>query len=111
MQVARVIGGAGTGKTRMMLDIAEKAMDRPEVAGNPFAIGFSSFTRAARSEAASRAASAWGMKQGDLERHGWFRTAHSVAYKQLGIQKGEVLGGGKEDDKWVSEALGSDVQC
>jgi len=111
MQVARVIGGAGTGKTRMMLDIAEKAMDRPEVAGNPFAIGFSSFTRAARSEAASRAASAWGMKQGDLERHGWFRTAHSVAYKQLGIQKGEVLGGSKEDDKWVSEALGSDVQC
>ena len=110
MQVARVIGGAGTGKTRSMLDIAEKAMDRPEVAGNPFAIGFSSFTRAARSEAASRAAAAWGMRQGDLEHHGWFRTAHSVAYKQLGIQKGEVLGGGGEDDKWVSEALGSDVQ-
>lgn len=111
MQAARVIGGAGTGKTRMMLDIAEKAMDRPEVAGNPFAIGFSSFTRAARAEAASRASSAWGIPQADLEKRGWFRTAHSVAYKQLGIEPGEVLAGGKEDDKWVSEALGSDVQA
>lgn len=110
MQPARVIGGAGTGKTRMMLGIAEKAMERPEVAGNPFAIGFSSFTRAARMEASGRAAAAWGIKQADLERDGWFRTVHSVAYRVLGVSKGEVLGGGKEDDKWVSEALGSDVQ-
>jgi DNA helicase-2/ATP-dependent DNA helicase PcrA len=108
---ARVIGGAGTGKTRMMMEIAEKAMERPEVGGNPFAIGFSSFTRAARAEAASRAAAAWGMKQADLERHGWFKTCHSVAYRVLGVSKGEILGGGKEDDKWVSEALGSDVQA
>jgi superfamily I DNA/RNA helicase len=111
MQVARVIGGAGTGKTRMMLEIAEKAMERPEVAGNPFAIGFSSFTRAARMEAAGRASAAWGMRQSDLERHGWFKTVHSVAYRVLGVSKGEVLGGGPEDDRWVSEALGSDVQC
>lgn len=111
MQAARVIGGAGTGKTRMMLGIAEKAMERPEVAGNPFAIGFSSFTRAARMEASGRAAAAWGVKQADLERQGWFRTCHSVAYRVLGVGKGEVLGGGKEDDKWVSEALGSDVEA
>ena len=94
-----------------MLQIAEKALERPEVAGNPFAIGFSSFTRAARAEAASRASSAWGIPQADLEKRGWFRTAHSVAYKQLGIEPGEVLGGGKEDDLWVSNALGSDVQA
>lgn len=111
MQAARVIGGAGTGKTSMMIGIMEKAMDRPEVAGNPFALGFSSFTRAARSEAAGRASAAWGVNQGDLERKGWFRTCHSVAYRVLGVSKGEVLGGGKEDDKWVSEALGSDVQA
>lgn len=111
MQAARVIGGAGTGKTRMMLGIAEKAMERPEVANNPFAIGFSSFTRAARMEASGRAAAAWGIKQSDLERDGWFRTVHSVAYRVLGVAKGEILGGSKEDDKWVSEALGSDVQA
>jgi superfamily I DNA/RNA helicase len=111
IQAARVIGGAGTGKTTMMMEIAEKALERPETGGNPFAIGFSSFTRAARSEAAGRAAAAWGMSQGELESHGWFKTCHSVAYKQLGVTKAEVLGGGDENDRWISEALGSDVQC
>lgn len=111
LQAARAIGGAGTGKTTMMISIMEKAMDRPEVAGNPFALGFSSFTRAARAEASGRAAAAWNVPQADLERAGWFRTAHSVAYRVLGLSKGEVLGGSKEDDKWVSEALGSDVQA
>ena len=109
LKALRAVGSAGTGKTRLMIDTACKALERPETRGNPMAIGFSSFTRAARSEAAGRAAEAWGMQQSELERFGWFRTAHSVAYRQLGIAKGEVLGGSKADDKWVSEALGSDV--
>ena len=109
MQTARVIGGAGTGKTTMMIQIMEKAMERPEVAGNPYALGFSSFTRAARSEAASRAGAAWGISPNDLSGVGWFRTAHSVAYRVLGIGKGEILSGSKDDDRWVSEAVGSDV--
>lgn len=70
VQCARVIGGAGTGKTSMMLDIMEKAMERPEVARNPYALGFSSFTRAARSEAASRAAAAWGVGADDFRGRG-----------------------------------------
>lgn len=109
LQAARKVGGAGTGKTSAAIDILQKALDRPETGGNPFALGFSSFTRAARSEAAGRAAAAWRIPQADLERHGWFKTAHSVAYQAIGVSKGEVLGGGKEDDKWISEALGSDV--
>ena len=109
IQAARDIGGAGTGKTTRAIGILEKALDRPEVAGNPFVLGFSSFTRAARQEAAGRAAVAWGMNPADLERHGWFKTCHSVAYRVLGVSRGEIIGGGKEDDKWVSEALGSDV--
>ena len=109
VQEARVIGGAGTGKTTMMIDIMEKAMERPEVARNPYALGFSSFTRAARAEAANRAGAAWGISPDDLAGAGWFRTAHSVAYRVLGIGKGEILSGSKEDDRWVSEAVGSDV--
>lgn len=109
VQEARVIGGAGTGKTTMMIDIMEKAMERPEVARNPYALGFSSFTRAARAEAANRAGSAWGVSPDDLAGAGWFRTAHSVAYRVLGVGKGEILSGSKEDDRWVSEAVGSDV--
>lgn len=108
-QAARAIGGAGTGKTRQAIEILQKAMERPEVAGNPFALGFSSFTRAARTTAAARAAEAWGVPQTDLERLGWFKTAHAVAYRVIGVQKGEVLGSSREDDKWISEALGSDV--
>lgn len=109
VQEARVIGGAGTGKTTMMIDIMEKAMERPEVARNPYALGFSSFTRAARAEAASRAGVAWGVSPDDLAGAGWFRTAHSVAYRVLGVGNGEILSGSKEDDRWVSEAVGSDV--
>ena len=109
VRLKRIIGGAGTGKTTLMVQSLCRAMERPEVGGNPFALGFSSFTRAARGEAAKRAGAAWGMDPSVLEREGWFRTAHSVAYRQLGVQRGEVIAGGKEDDKWVSNALGSEV--
>ena len=109
LKIKEVIGGAGTGKTTMMVGVLCKALERPEVGGNPFALGYSSFTRVARSAAAKKAGAAWGMDPSVLEREGWFRTAHSVAYRQLGIQRGEVIAGGKADDRWVSEALGSDV--
>ena len=111
VRLKRIIGGAGTGKTTLMVQSLCRAMERPEVGGNPLALGFSSFTRAARGEAAKRAGAAWGIDPSVLEREGWFRTAHSVAYRQLGVQRGEMIAGGKEDDKWVSEALGSDVAC
>ena len=77
--------------------------------GNPFALGYSSFTRAARLEAAVRCGTAWGVPPEELMRDGWFRTAHSVCYKQLGVQKGEMISGKEEDQKWVSEAVGSEV--
>ena len=109
VQCLRAIGGAGTGKTAMMKSIAEKALERPETGGNPFSLGFSSFTRAARTEAAMRCGAAWGIPPEELMREGWFRTAHSVCYRQLGVSRGEIIGGGKEDTKWVSEAVGSDV--
>lgn len=109
IQAARAIGGAGTGKTTMLLEIAEKAMERPEIGGNPMALGFSSFTRAARGEAAGRAAAAWGIQQSELEREGWFRTCHSVAYRQLGVSKGEIVGDSRDDVEWLSNAVGAEV--
>lgn len=109
LKIKEVIGGAGTGKTTLMVNDLCKALERPEVGGNPFALGFSSFTRAARDAASKKAGAAWQIDPVALQRQGWFRTAHSVAYRQLDIQKGEVIGGGKENDKWVSEALGAEV--
>jgi DNA helicase II / ATP-dependent DNA helicase PcrA len=105
----RAIGGAGTGKTTLMKETAEKALARPEMGGNPFALGYSSFTRAARLEAAVRCGTAWGVPPEELMKDGWFRTAHSVCYKQLDVRKGEVLGSKVEDQRWVSEAVGSEV--
>lgn len=109
MQALRAIGGAGTGKTSLMKQTAEKALARPEMGGNPFALGYSSFTRAARLEAAVRCGTAWGVAPEELMQQGWFRTAHSVCFKQLGVSRGEMISGGKEDAKWVSDAVGSDV--
>lgn len=108
LQIAEVIGGAGTGKTTMMKNAVLAALERPETGGDPMRIGFSSFTRAARREAASRVGDELRIDPSILERDGWFRTAHSVAYRQLGISRGELLVG-KEGDAWVSEAVGSDV--
>jgi len=105
----RAIGGAGTGKTSLMKQTAEKALARPEMGGNPFALGYSSFTRAARLEAAVRCGTAWGYPPEELMQQGWFRTAHSVCFKQLGVSRAEMISGGKDDAKWVSEAVGSDV--
>ena len=105
---ARLVGGAGTGKTRELIEIMERA--KAGLGGSPFALGFASFTRAARTEAAQRAADAWGIPAEVLTRDGWFKTAHATAYRQLGIKKGQLLGTDKESQLWLAEALGVDVR-
>lgn len=106
VQVARIIGGAGTGKTTELLRLMEILIREKGV--DPFQIGFVSFTRAARHEAAVRAADAFNLKPEDLERSGWFRTLHSICYRQLGIGK-ELLTGNAESRKWLSSNLGEEV--
>jgi superfamily I DNA/RNA helicase len=102
--VAKLIGGAGTGKTREMMATMESAKDR--LGGSPFSVGFSSFTRAARAEAVSRAAEAWQVPDEVLSKQGWFRTVHSIAYTQLGVESGQLLTDNKESIAWIADALG-----
>jgi DNA helicase-2/ATP-dependent DNA helicase PcrA len=102
MQAARLVGGAGTGKTRSMIETMEKALARPGV--GPFSIGFASFTRAAADEAAARASAVCGLPAAELRETGWFRTLHGLAYRAVGGRN--VIGGKKEDIEWVSEAVG-----
>lgn len=104
VKVAVLIGGAGTGKTTELIGVMESA--RAALGGSPFAIGFASFTRAARAEAVSRAAAAWGVPEEVLTKDGWFRTVHSVCYRQLRIEKGQIIGNSKDDRIWLSKALG-----
>lgn len=104
MQVARLIGAAGSGKTTELLRIMEAAL--PKLGGNPLRLGFASFTRAARAEAVARAAAAWNVPPALLDNEGWFRTVHSTARRCLGVESGQVLGTTVADTEWVSNALG-----
>ena len=104
MQIARLIGAAGSGKTTELLRIMEAAL--PKLGGDPLRLGFASFTRAARAEAVSRAASAWNVSPGMLDGEGWFRTVHSTAKRCLGIGPGQLIGDKTADIEWISNALG-----
>jgi DNA helicase-2/ATP-dependent DNA helicase PcrA len=106
--VARLVGGAGTGKTTELLRIMEGA--KAALGGSPFSIGFTSFTRAARAEAVARASAAWGVAPDVLSKHGWFRTVHSIAHRQLGVKKGELLDDSNESAEWVAQSLNVDVR-
>lgn len=107
-QNATLIGGPGTGKTTELLRILEAA--KAALGGDPFAVGFTSLTRAARAEAVSRASAAWNIPPEVLQREGWFRTCHSISYRQLGIEKGQLIDDSKASQLWVADALKVDVR-
>ena len=106
-KLARLIGGAGTGKTTELLRIMEGALEHFD--NDPLMLGFASFTRAARSEAVDRAAKSWGVPPTLLSNKGWFRTVHSTVYRCLEIRGDELITNSKKDIEWVSEALGVKV--
>lgn len=103
---ARTVGGPGAGKTRRLLEIVEKCLET--VTGDPFKIGFVSFTRAARREASDRASKKFNVKAVELEKEGWYRTLHSCCYKLLGLVQGDLLLGTAEDGEWLKNALNDD---
>lgn len=108
LQIARLIGSAGSGKTTALLDIMTAALER--LGGDPLRLGLATFTRPARAEAVERAAAAWGVDQAMLARDGWFRTVHSIAYRCLGITGGRMLSGSDKDMEWLSNAIGVNLR-
>ncbi len=104
--IARTVGGPGAGKTTRALQIIEMVLDK--LVSDPLRIGFVSFTRAARREAAERAATKFNIPLQLLEKEGWFRTIHSVCHRCLGIQAGELLVGEQEDNEWLKNVLGDE---
>jgi DNA helicase-2/ATP-dependent DNA helicase PcrA len=105
-EVHRAIGGAGTGKTRLILDRLSEARD--DLGLSTDEIGFCTFTRAGRAEIAERAADAWGVSPDDLTRGGWFKTAHAIAHRCCRVEEGQLLQG-MEGDEWLSGVLGGKV--
>ena len=108
LKSARLIGGAGTGKTTELLQIMKSIL--VPLGGDPGSIGFGSFTTAAREEMVARAAAAFDCHPSMLSKHGWFRTVHSTCYRMLGIKSEDLLTGDDKSVKWIAEQLRVTVQ-
>lgn len=80
-----ILGGPGAGKTTELLSIMERAM---ESGTPPGAIAFVSFTKAAVQEAMDRATKRFGLSERELP---YFRTLHSLAFRELGLTRTDVL--------------------
>ena len=80
-----ILGPPGTGKTTTLLKIVEDALTRGLP---PERIAYLAFTRKAANEAKERAMIQFGF---DEVRFPYFRTLHSLAFKELGLQRDEVM--------------------
>jgi DNA helicase-2/ATP-dependent DNA helicase PcrA len=107
-KVAKLIGSAGSGKTTELLQVMDGA--KKALGGSPFALGFASFTRAARAEAVARASASWGIPPEILARDGWFKTCHGVAHKQLAVARGQLIDDTKASQLWLADALKVDIR-
>jgi|HubBroStandDraft_4_1064222.scaffolds.fasta_scaffold00019_73 superfamily I DNA/RNA helicase len=86
MKRTLLIGGPGAGKTTRALNIMAAAL---EAGTRPDRIAFVSFTRAAVGEARHRAEEQFGFSADDLP---YFRTLHSLAFRQLVLKRSDILG-------------------
>jgi len=104
--ISRLIGTAGSGKTTALIDMIGEVAQRGFGALD---IGFVSFTRSARLEAAQRAESVLGMSSEHLMTRGWFKTIHAVCYHAIGVGKDALLTGNKATSEWFQQELNAPV--
>lgn len=98
MRKTLILGGPGAGKTTRLLNIMEVAL---ESGVPPQEIAFCSFTRAAVQEARNRAMQRFGLSDKELP---YFRTLHSLAFREQGLTRKDVLG--EEQLQAIAEATG-----
>lgn len=99
-RVITLFGPPGTGKTHAGLTIADQYF---KSGGSPERIAYVSFTRKAAHEAASRAAQRFGFSTDDLP---YFRTLHSIAFRELGLSRSDVMA--RTHWKEIGDGLGLD---
>ena len=83
----KIFGSPGTGKTTTLLKLLEEKISEGY---KPEKIGFFSFTRRAIKEARSRVIKKFNLSEDNLE---YFRTIHSLCYRTLNINSGQVFKG------------------
>jgi DNA helicase-2/ATP-dependent DNA helicase PcrA len=96
-----VFGPPGCGKTHFLLS---KIRDALASGIHPSRIVFVGFTRKAIREAVDRACTEFNLTEKDLP---FFRTLHSMAFRALGIGKGDMMG--PDDYRTLGNDLGMDL--
>ena len=87
MQVHKVFGPPGSGKTTFLLNIVEQELDSGVP---PQKIGYFAFTRKAANEAKERALTKFPHLNSETD-FPWFRTLHSLAFKCLGVGAKDIM--------------------
>ena len=97
MNITKIFGPPGTGKTTTLLGEVEGALDSGI---HPDRIGYLTFTKKAAAEGVERACSKFNLLPQDLP---YFRTIHSLMYQLLGLSRNQVMGIGnyKEFGEWL----------
>ena len=99
--VVKLFGPPGTGKTTELLRLMEGLLEQGV---SPARIAYLTFTVKARAEAVERATEKFGFETEELP---YFRTLHSIAYRQLGMTGSTMLR--KRDLGEFSEYIGMPI--
>lgn len=101
-KVTVLLGPPGCSKTTSLLSIVEKALGEGVP---PDRVGFFSFTKNAAEEGKSRAVAKFNMSPEELP---YFRTLHSMSYRQLGINRQQMFG--RQHVRELGKRLGMDFK-